>query len=173
MGCDIHMYVERRHNRYGGGKTEWLCGDYFSIKNPLDPECRPVLQELWGDRWYELFAVLANVRNGHGEAAQPYIDLPRGIPDDATEYVKDEYRLWDDDAHSSSYFTLKELIEFQLEHRPISHFGAHDILEPIIESLKKRAADFNIISEFEWNREWTDELRDKMDNIRIVFWFDN
>ena len=73
MGCDIHMCVERRANRYGGGKTEWVNGDYFSIKEPLDPNCEPIRQDLYDGRNYDLFAVLANVRNrGYGEEL-PYI----------------------------------------------------------------------------------------------------
>lgn len=172
MGCDIHMHVERRNNRYDGGKTEWVNGDYFSITHPNDPKCAVIHQDLWGERCYDLFAVLANVRNrGYGEA-YPYIDEPRGLPDDATQYVKEEYESWGIDAHSCSYFTLRELVEFHEEKKSISGFG-FDILEPLIERLKQRADDFNIIYDFEWDRPWTNDLKSKMDNIRIVFWFDN
>lgn len=173
MGCDIHMCVERRSDRYGGGKTEWVNGDYFSIKDPYDSECAPIRQDLYSDRNYALFAVLANVRNrGYGEA-YPYIDEPRGLPNDVTEYVKDEYEAWDMDAHSCSYFTLREILEFYYDKSPRNDFG-YDILNPLIERLKQRAADFYIIHEFEWNGGIpTDELYKKAENIRIVFWFDN
>lgn len=172
MGCDIHMYVERRSNKYGGGKTEWVSGDYFSIKNPKNPSCIPIHQELYGDRNYALFAVLANVRNRYYDEAYPYIDTPRGLPDDVTEYVKAEYDSWGMDAHSCSYFTLKELVEFHAEKAPMDDFG-YDILKPLIERLKQRADEFSIIYDFEWNRGMSDEMIDKMGNIRIVFWFDN
>lgn len=172
MGCDIHMCVERRSDRYGGGKTEWVNGDYFSIKDPYDSECAPIRQDLYSDRNYALFAVLANVRNrGYGEA-YPYIDEPRGLPNDVTEYVKDEYEAWDMDAHSCSYFTLRELIDFHEAKRPTNDLG-YDILEPLIERIKRRAHEFWIIYEFEWKYPYTDELKNKMDDIRIVFWFDN
>ena len=69
MGCDIHMHVERRSSFRNGDKTEWVNGDYFSIKHPHDPDCSIIHQDLYGDRNYALFAVLANVRNrGFGEA---------------------------------------------------------------------------------------------------------
>ena len=172
MGCDIHMYVERRNDKYGGGKTEWVNGDYFSIEHPNKPECAISQQDLWGERCYDLFAVLANVRNrGYGEA-YPYIDEPRGLPDDVTEYVKQEYDSWCIDAHSCSYFTLKELVEFHNAKKPTNIFG-YDILEPLIERIKHRANDFNIIYDFEWKHPWTDDMLNKMDNIRIVFWFDS
>lgn len=172
MGCDIHMHVERRSSFRNGDKTEWVNGDYFSIKRPHDPECKIIHQDLYGDRNYDLFAVLANVRNrGYGEAL-PYIDEPRGLPNDVTEYVKADYESWDWDAHSCSYFTLRELIDFHEVKRPKNDFG-YDILEPLIERLKQRADDFNIIYNFEWDRPMTDDLKNKMDDIRIVFWFDN
>ena len=173
MGCDIHMYVERRRTRFDGSKTEWFSADLFSIKDPCDPKCEPIRVDLWDERNYDLFAVLANVRNRSGNYKYPYIDEPRGIPDDATKYVRKEYDLWDIDAHSASYLTFREILEFYYEKTPKTEFG-YDILNPLIERLKKRADEFNIIHSFDWNGGLsTKDLYDRADNIRIVFFFDN
>lgn len=164
MGCDIHMYVEYKDK---GGS--WRSGDYFQLDDPLCdfPKRRRI--ELYGDRNYALFAVLANVRNGGCD----YIDLPRGLPDDATDYVKHEYERWRGDAHSCSYFTLRELIDFHDECRPLNDFG-YDILEPVISRMKQRADSLELIWDFEWaETRCRNDARKKADNIRIVFWFDN
>ena len=38
------------------------------------------------------------------------IDEPRGIPEDASEYIAKEHERWESDAHSASYFTVEELL---------------------------------------------------------------
>ena len=164
MGCDIHMYVEYKSN---GPSTTWRCGDYFHTIDPLDTSKTMSRRELYGDRNYDLFAVLANVRNdGHD-----YMSEPKDLPPDATEYVKQEYGAWGIDAHSCSYFTLKELIEYRDEYKP-KDFWDGDVLEPLITKLKQRADELSII----WNFEWKSDFKkacEKANNIRIVFWFDN
>ena len=90
-----------------------------------------------------------------------------------TEYVAREYERWDIDAHSASYFTLRELIEFKVEHEPRDRFG-RDILKPLIDKLKRRADELDLIWDFEWGRENTAKVAlERAENIRIVFWFDN
>lgn len=164
MGCDIHMYVEYRRN------GDWKNGDYFMLDNPDAIKPKRKRMELYDARNYDLFAVLANVRNYD---LREYIDDPRGLPDDVTYYVEHEYEDWGWDAHSCSYFTLQELIDFDEEHEPRSILGRH-ILRPLIDRLKQRADELRLIYDFEWDREQsTQELRDKANNIRIVFWFDN
>lgn len=70
-----------------------------------------------GHRHYQLFAVLANVRNGFGfagistgEAVEP-IDGPRGLPEDVDD---DDGRFGD---HSFSWLSGEEMIEW-FEHAP-------------------------------------------------------
>lgn len=110
MGCDIHMAVEVLKDGIWtahGAKTETAYGDpYLSWDEPNT------------GRSYDLFAILANVRNGHGfagiktgEGFNP-ISEPRGIPSDASP----EYREWagemGGDGHSHSYFTVAELLAY-------------------------------------------------------------
>jgi hypothetical protein len=121
MGCDIHIHVEYKRNI--GGVEKWLCGDYFKI-NPYNgyDEYEPDynLVGLCDNRNYSRFAILANIRN-YGN--NPYIDEPRGLPDDVTAEVKEDSENWGIDGHSHSYFTLRELIDYQENIEPLKHRG--------------------------------------------------
>lgn len=101
MGCDIHEWVEVR-----------------------DPGCNDVgpwkmstySPELW--RNYDMFAILANVRNGHGfagvktgESFNPICE-PKGVPEDASPEYLAEVEQWDADGHSHSWFTVQELLDY-------------------------------------------------------------
>lgn len=99
MGCDIHCYAEKRNK---DGKWE-IVGDNY---------------QPYGNRNYNLFAILANVRNGTafagcktGEGFNP-ISNPKGVPSDASEEYASLSEQWDSDGHSHSYFTLRELLDY-------------------------------------------------------------
>lgn len=62
--------------------------------------------EPYGDRNYELFAILADVRNRYG--IKP-IDEPRGLPEDVSRYIKKRSDKWGVDAHSHSWMNLADL----------------------------------------------------------------
>lgn len=108
MGCDIHLYVEKR-----GEDGTWVAADKW-VKNPeyeSDPEYESEYVVDWkdllySDRNYSLFAVLAGVRNSYG--IDPIYE-PRGLPTDVTELVKAKSDRWGIDGHSHSYLTLAEL----------------------------------------------------------------
>ena len=169
MGCDIHMYVEYKKDDHWSDKKGWLCGDYFHSIDPTDSRYKPEHVGLLEYRSYSLFAVLADVRNGRG---YPYISLPKGLPGDVTKYVEEEYDDWGFDAHSCSYLTMREIVEFHEKEEPKNEFGGY-ILEPLIERLRQRADELYILYDFEMKRPFADEVLKKMENIRIVFWFDN
>lgn len=125
MGCDIHMYVERL-----GFDGKWYCSDYFTPAKNNFENMQHV--PLYDGRNYELFAMLANVRN-YGNV-EP-ISEPKGIPDDCCDYIKKEDEYWSDDGHSRSWLTLKELIDYKNEH-PITKWSG--MLNPRqIEELNK------------------------------------
>lgn len=78
----------------------------------------PTCKENWiySGRNYNLFAILANVRNGYGFAGIEtgtgfnIIADPRGLPEDASEEVKEKF-----DAtylHDISHISLRELLDF-------------------------------------------------------------
>lgn len=114
MGCDIHLYVEVRQADGGVWKTadawrteEWDPNDIYV---PYD-------QQYYSGRNYNLFAILANVRNGDGfgvDRGDPFnpISEPRGIPEDSCPQIKYIVERWNGDGHSSSYFTLQELLDY-------------------------------------------------------------
>lgn len=135
MGCDIHIFVERRR----GDKWETVSGkdpmqDWYkkqykkatnieSIKfyrERYEKSMNPCYKNWICDtRNYRLFSLLANVRNGisirFGEISTGHrlvpISDPKGLPEDVTDIVKEEYEMWGCDSHSASYLTLKELID--------------------------------------------------------------
>lgn len=105
MGCDIHLYVEKRLN-----DGRWGCVDYFKT-NPFysdDPLNEKEYEHIsiYNSRDYALFATLANVRN-YGDITP--ISEPRGLPDDVSDIVEKASNDWGDNGHSHSWFTAKEL----------------------------------------------------------------
>lgn len=131
MGTDIHMYVER----LVGGKWEratpapWTCpwcGG--SGKGPRNESCwycdgEGKTDAEYGERNYDLFAMLAGVRNGVGFAgcdlSDGFVPLsePRGIPEDTSIVEVDsegDDSVWLGD-HSYSYATLAEVLAYDYE----------------------------------------------------------
>lgn len=64
--------------------------------------------EIYWERNYYLFSILADVRN---DGSVKPISQERGIPKDASSGYLYMVNRWRGDAHSHSYFTLKELME--------------------------------------------------------------
>ena len=202
MGCDIHTRVE-----YFNNDEHWVCGDtfrlnpYYSGSDPWEDDPYEVL-EVCGGRNYELFAVLANVRN-YGD--MEYIDDPRGIPDDDCRRTEMAYRAWGEDAHSASWFTLKELMDWNKTERKMKRRGMVspedaarlDRGEGTPETwcqwtnregwvLRSWEEDYQPLDELIreliqrgrdlrlWY-EWEDmkSIEAKADKLRFIFWFDN
>lgn len=141
MGCDIHCYAERRVN------NQWeKVGDHFEYSErdktyyEKDKGDRPFF-----NRDYDLFAFLAGVR-GYLFPIHP----PKGIPEDVSQEVLSEFKSWGVDAHTPSFLTLKELLDYNYS-------------DGVRETLGN---DFFIV---------LDELKElgSPEDVRIVFWFDN
>jgi hypothetical protein len=160
MGCDIHAFVERIRNPHSPKDiTSYTRSDFGSESHRFYTE-----SSILDNRDYSYFYQLAGVR---GRANDKYIfSEPRGLPEDVSEGIKQEYEEWGDDAHSASYATLQELIDFvadvkskQLKELLLDQ-DTTDLthMEKVIDYLKIKAEqqftkDYNL--------------------IRIVFWFDN
>ena len=125
MGTDITMFAEVRKNK------KWTkVGDVF--KNPwyhedgiIDKWNQPYTDHPYDGRNYDLFAILADVRNGTGFAGcktsygfNP-ISEPKGLPEDVTDEVRE--LLWDD-GYANSYDTLKELKDYDWN-QIVTHVG--------------------------------------------------
>jgi len=101
MGCDIHMFAENKEDK------KWvMLEDAFRQEN-YDKK-KYWCPHPYDDRNYELFAFLANIRNANN--IQP-ICKPKGCPPNASHGFLHQLDVWDCDAHSISWFTLKELKE--------------------------------------------------------------
>lgn len=151
MGCDIHIYAEEKNeegqwvptkkrapnHRFGYSKTE---SEYLTQFDPNEYD--PLTEAFDTGRNYDLFALLAGVRNY--DDIDP-ISEPRGIPDNASEEVKEIVQSWDGDGHSHSWLLVSEVL--------------------LSEQVSARADD-------KWIKALRD-IRNDHENARIVFFFDN
>lgn len=107
MGCDIHVLLEKQDS-----KNNWRNVDYWQY-NYYEDEPKFDLIEFYWHRNYELFTVLANVRNY--DDIVNYISEPKGIPDNCSKETQDYIDRWGCDGHSHSYYTLKELYDYWIK----------------------------------------------------------
>jgi hypothetical protein len=96
MGCDIHLYGEKR-NQDG----TW---EHTSDGDDLDAPMNY--------RSYGIFGFLAGVRN---YSAVTPISRQRGLPDDTSAFVRSAFTSWRFDAHSPSWMSMDELMSFDYE----------------------------------------------------------
>ena len=108
MGCDIHTLLEKKC--YDG--SCWNNVDYWQYTYDEDSSYKLRLIDFYDDRNYELFSVLADVRNYQD---LEYICEPKGMPEDCSKETQDYIDSWGLDGHSHSYFTIKELYDYWLE----------------------------------------------------------
>ncbi len=96
MGCDIHIMTERFDGK------RWINADFYTPNGKGGFDIVPI----YDGRNYNLFAILANVRNDYNNI--PVVSPNRGIPKDASEEVKKSFE-GDDYLHSANWLTLAEL----------------------------------------------------------------
>lgn len=105
MGCDIHLYVERREN----GK--WITCDAW--EGAGDDRGIPYKKRFYSERNYDLFAIFADVRNGRGFAGvKTGGALPRGVPDDCCTEYREASEAYGIDGHSHSWLTIAEIMAY-------------------------------------------------------------
>jgi hypothetical protein len=129
MGCDIHAAIEFKQN--GKWHAQTRPNPYVKYNTPETPpdEREPdVTARLHFGRNYDAFAILANVRNGHGFAGiktgdcfTPLSD-GRGLPHDITEAGKHACS----GEHSETWISLKELLDYDWTEQ-IKHQGYVDV----------------------------------------------
>lgn len=162
MECDIHLFLEKWTNVDNPNcpklddKSEIrdkrlleildLQSDYkwVSYDNWYKESGIWKLNSFYYDRNYNLFSLLANVRNY--DDISP-IDYPRGIPKDASQTFLYICKKWDINGHSHSYFLLSELLKID------SNFWIKINAENFIIPLR--------------------EIEGDPDEIRICFFFDS
>lgn len=115
MGTDIHLYVEKRNEYREPGQPKW---DLMMHEDAA-----------WDHRNYDVFAVLADVRNGHGFAGCltgsgfNVIAPPRGLPDDMSPEMARHAASGLE--HTPSWLTLKEVLEFDWSQK-VRKYGVVD-----------------------------------------------
>lgn len=179
MGCDIHTFIERKVLFYPDTKdgspatTKWLDANlyvknsYYDSADVENTEPEYVRSRHLLRRNYQLFAVLANVRNYDN---LPYIAADRGMPSDASQALLDAYSKDEADAHSLSYITLRELRDWykeqeanELKNQLLDKPQLHKLFDPWLDFIENVAFNFYIYTGNE----------DFWGNFRITFWFDN
>lgn len=125
MGTDIHMYVELNLNpRQDAVDIVNEVSPWTALKIKAGDTGPEHFYQPYGDRNYDLFAVLADVRNGSGFAGvhtgdrKNPIDEPRGLPHDISPALKTEAE--ESGGHTPSYFTLREIFEYDWDQTTIN-----------------------------------------------------
>ncbi len=187
MGCDIHIYTEVKKTI--NNQNKWVSSDYFKMNN-YKYEDKFSVVEIFKYRNYSLFSVLANVRNYDNNK---FISEPKGYPDDCCEFINGKFSYWGEDGHSHSYFTLKELLDFQKENEKIKHSGMMSLENAkLVDSglmpnswCKATNIESYVFREWSYKNEALDKLINSLkqrkedfyinndEDIRIVFWFDS
>ncbi len=143
MGCDMHTFIEYKKP----SDTEWQEGNLYHRTYPGQQATDATFERTWlksESSSDELFAALANVRGTGG------ICDPRGLPADVSRRAFIEVGSWKGAAHSTSYFTLAELLD---------HLPNYPVLQKLVEELEYRRGVLVYFTEPE--------------NFRLIFWFDS
>ena len=172
MGCDIHGWIEA--NDYKERFDRCVETMKLVLDNPRKPKgenpeefAKRQVKVEWNEkinirkiisRNYDFFSVVFGVRRERPEEHYGISAIApnRGIPEDASHTIKQEYKECEGDYHSASYITLKEFKEIPWDkcQGKIAEFCmmfGEDKLQPLMEALS----------------DGTDK------NVRMVVWFDN
>jgi len=185
MGCDIHVYIEKRVDN----QFPWDTDEGHVVETEIygEGETYQWLQQVSATgRDYNLFGYLAGVRRVPDGALEP-----RGVPSCVSKPIAEEYGRQGSDAHSASYLYLEEFKEclvragYDLESSDVSD-AFYDYNDPkfIDDFTGKR--DWKLmppeyITIVNYCQKWIDEIAkedflgiDKYrPEVRIIFWFDN
>lgn len=160
MGCDIHLFAEKKITPKWfefWKKPKWVSidkyspnPDYGKYEGEREYEIPREDRIYTGGRSYNVFCALANVRSFHFNGEPTCVSLPKGLPKDCCKEIRNESDLYGSDGHSHSWNTLRELEAFDWS----SYTPTTDkFLEEVLPKL--RAAS------------------DNPDHVRIVYFFDN
>lgn len=171
MSCEIESYAEVRNKKSGVWEKvydKFSLTDYDKERLKRDKCDNPFYRQS-----YSMFGFLADVRNY--DMCEP-LSKPRGIPKDCNIDIYTDYK-WQMEGscivHSASYFTLRELAEFDYDkkfwNRRIDGSPMLMAEEGEGEIISYRD---NLPEIFFTHLEELKELGD-LDDVRVIFWFDN
>lgn len=116
MGCDIHFYVEKKNPEGKWESADTWKREYGMLDVPNE-------KAFYDGRNYDLFGMLADVRNGtHGEEYTPISNDLKGVPADASA----GYKKAGEDGHSHTWYLLSELLAYDWEGQTVKHAGWSD-----------------------------------------------
>jgi hypothetical protein len=162
MGADIHLFAEKKLRN-----NEWATVQTFSPINKKAVGLDATDPYDWlffmvEGRNYALFAKLAGVR-GDGPQA-------KGVPDDASPLYREYVDSWRNDGHSHSWCTATEFVARFLE-----TLDSDDPIVKVYAGWVLNSGQNNAVLTFLDNYCAVQILedRDKADDYRFVFFFDN
>jgi len=191
MGCDIHIYKEKKIKNKWKSIDTWVTDDYGYTSVPYEKSC-------YKGRNYNFFGLLCDgVRTSHTFSLKE-----RGLPNQVSKEVFDRFKYWGSDAHSTSFLTVEELQELSelLKTSTIEISGEKDVnqLKKLEESINSDIpTDWDLLYPYsKWSSRETDVpfkidapasfiIGNDIDTIiksfeghdarccRVVFWFDN
>lgn len=195
MGCDIHLFTEAE--KVIDGQKKWVNVDNWKVDHYDDSF---TLRSAYDGRNYRVFAILAGVRNFREPLEAPICEA-RGLPKDVSDTVKKDSDKWGIDGHSHSWLTMRELLHYQAENSTrqqsgyISADSAKNLDNGIFPEYWNQGTSKEGYTWQQWERPGShlDVLIEKLmpiykdtfyiysesqkleriDNFRIVFWFDN
>lgn len=140
MGCDIHLYREKKVNGVWVTADTWVADKYDE-----DGRMEVPYESRFTDRNYELFGLLSKgVRQ-----EIDYAFMPRGIPFNVSAEIGSEFEMWGGDVHSHSYLYLEELREMAefLKTKSIRTEGMKDKdgLRALQESIDSGSPDWDLL----------------------------
>lgn len=159
MGCDIHMMAEKKDldtDRWEPVVEAIFKADLYFPKDEISLWNTPYTYQPVENRNYELFSVLANVRNGYD--TKPICE-PRGFPDNihqVTAWLLTEHHIAE---HSLSWLTLDDIEAY--DWKLPSRYNPGQTLE---ESCKHFLESCKVLRRIE---------KDDYCTVRLVFGFDN
>lgn len=139
MGCDIHLYKEKKVDGKWVTADDWAPCEYDPDSIELADDCG------FYERNYDLFGVLCKgVRREHHFGFEP-----RGMPFDVSPEVKSEASDYGCDGHSHSYLYLHELHDLlsYLQDQTINVSGKKDgsELRKLEASIASGKPDWNFL----------------------------
>ena len=151
MGTDIHVYIEARNNK----TNKWERVNVY--KKTEDNTFEPV--DVYPYRSYNLFSLLAGVRGWH----EPFVS-PRGLPADLSEEVMAEWKKYENEWHTPSYYDITELVAY-LRSLPPDNEEEDDYSHSNMSTFVH-----NIEQVLDWNGYYGNY---NPGHVRVVFWFDS
>lgn len=115
-------------------------------------------------RDYEFFAFLAGVRNYYEIIP---VSEPKGVPDDMSLITRLDWEDWGSDAHSASFITGDEIGRVERFLRKLNSERSSSYYYPEMEWGYLFDGSWSVFYEF------PDSQDKRIQDVRMVFWFDN